>query len=170
MILTDEEFTEQFKIIGNNANGNCLFESMEHLLNFSEYEFKHGITKATRIREMVGEFYKKFDKDANYLESMIEYKIKMGILFDNVDDEMQHDCNICNDKVWASMTDVLMCSLIFSININLYTRNTSFTIEGDDIVETTTYELSKIETQYNFTTTINLLYSGGNHFEALDRK
>ena len=169
-MLTDDEFSARFKIVRNNADGNCLFESIEHKLNFSEYEFKYGITKAKRIREMVGEFYKKFDKDMDYPESTIEYRIKMGILFDNVDDEMLHDYNICNDKVWASMTDVLICSLIFEININLYVKNDSFTFVGDDVVDITSYELSKIETQYNFTTTIHLLYSGGNHFEALDRK
>ena len=32
------------------------------------------------------------------------------------------------------------------------------------------YELTKIDSQYNFTTTMNLLYSGENHFEALERR
>ena len=170
MILTNDEFNAKFKIVRNNADGNCFFESIEHILNFSEYEITYGITKAKQIREMVGEFYRNFDRDIDYPESTIEYRIKMGILFDNVDDEMQHDYNIWNDKVWASMTDVLICALIFKININLYVKNTSFTIEEDDVVETSIYELSKIKTQYNFKTTIHLLYSGGNHFEALDRK
>jgi hypothetical protein len=106
---------------------------------------------------MVGNFYREFDKDIDYLESTIEYKIKIGNIFDNMDDEMQHDYNIWNDKVWASMTDVLICSLIFEININLYKYNSN----------TNMYNLEKITSQYNFINTVNLLYNGINHFEAI---
>lgn len=172
-MISDTEFDSYFKIISNKADGNCLFESIEHRLIYSEYEFKHGITSSTKIRKMVGNFYKTFDREFDYPDNTIEYRIKMGILFDNIDDEMPHEFNICNDNVWASMTDVLICSLLFEMNINLYVKRVSFEIDDnddDDINIVTKYELTKIDSQYNFTTTMNLLYSGENHFEALERR
>jgi hypothetical protein len=121
---------------------------------------------------MVCDFYKNFDRDIDYPESTIEYRIKMGILFDNIDEDgLEHDSNISNDKVWASMTDLLICSLLFKMNIQLYVAQTKVTLDdNDEIISVTTYELSNIKTQYNFKTTARLLYSGANHFEALDRK
>jgi len=157
-MLTNTEFENCYMVIPNNADGNCLFESIEHLLVGSIYELDHGVTTAAEIREMVGNFYIEFDKDIDYPESTIEHNIKMGIMFDNFDNEMPHDYNIWNDKVWASMTDVLICSLIFEININLFKY----------VKETNTYHVEKITSQYNFINTVNLLYNGVNHFEALN--
>lgn len=171
-MISNIEFNNKFKIISNKADGNCLFESIENALIYSEYEFKHGITDSKKIRKMVGEFYRNFDRDKDYPENTIEYRIKMGILFDNIDDELQHDNNILNDCVWASMTDILICSLIFQMNINLYTKHSSFIIDDDDdnIITTEHYEITQIESQYNFTQITNLLYSNNNHFEALEKK
>lgn len=169
-MLTESDFNSRFKIIKNKADGNCLFESIENALIYSEYEFKNGITNSKKIRKMIGEFYRDFDRDKDYPDDTIEYRIKMGILFDNMDDELQHDDNISNDQVWASMTDVLICSLIFQMNINLYTKHCSFTLEDDNVFTTDIFEITKIESQYNFTQTANLLYSNNNHFEALERK
>lgn len=157
-MLTDHQFKDCFVVVPNKADGNCLFESMEHLLKDTLYEFDHGETTSEQIREMVGNFYREFDKDIDYPESTIEYNIKIGNMFDNIDDEMPHDYNIWNDRVWASMTDVLICSLIFEININLYKY----------VKESNTYHPEKIRSQYNFTNTVNLLYNGVNHFEALE--
>lgn len=156
-MLSERQFNNCFKRIENNANGNCLFETMEYLLSGTLYEYNHGYTRASEIREMVGQFYKDFDKDIDYPINTIEYNIKIGILFDNMDDaEEAHDINICNDKVWASMTDVLICSLLFNVNINLYKYFEK------------KYHLEKITSQYNFMETINILYNGVNHFEALE--
>lgn len=157
-LMTMSDFYRCFKTIDNNANGNCLFESMAYLLEGSLYELEHGVTSSDEIRYMVGEFYRKFDKDIYYPENTIEYRIKLGNMFDNIDDEMPHDYNIYNDKVWASMTDVLICSLIFEININLYKYSSELNM----------YLLEKINSQYNFPETVNLLYNGVNHFEALE--
>lgn len=156
-ILRDEEFHSKFYVISNNADGNCLFESIETLLNGSPYETEHGYTTAFAIRKLVGEFYREFDKDIDYPDTTIEYKIKIGILFDNVDDISQHDYNICNDRVWASMTDVLICSLLFEFNIDLYKY----------VSETNTYHIETITAQYNYTKTVSILYNGVDHFEAL---
>ena len=156
--LTSTDFHNCFTVIPNSADGNCLFESIEYLLSGSLYELDHGKLTAAEIREMVGNFYREFDKNIDYPESTIEYTIKMGIIFDNIDEEMPHDYNIWNDKVWASMTDVLICAVLFEININLYKYNKN----------TDCYYIEKIKPQYNYINTVNLLYNGINHFEALD--
>ena len=169
-MISDTEFDSYFKIISNKADGNCLFESIEHRLIYSEYEFKHGITSSTKIRKMVGNFYKTFDREFDYPDNTIEYRIKMGLLFDNMDDEMPHEFNICNDTVWASMTDLLICSLLFQMNIDLYIKHIWVEEDEDDIKIITSYELTKIESQHNFTKTTKLLYSGENHFEAIERR
>jgi hypothetical protein len=158
-MLSSQQFDSRFITVANNADGNCLFESIEHLLSGSVYEKEHGVITAENIREAVGEFYRNFDKDIDYPEQTIEYRIKIDNLFDNMDDEMPHDYNIWNDKVWANMTDVLICSLIFEINIDLYTY----------VSEYNTYRLEKITSQYDYKKTVNLLYNGVNHFEALCR-
>jgi hypothetical protein len=149
-MFTGDQFHNRFVVVSNNADGNCLFESIEYLIK--------GAYSASEIREMVGEFYRNFDKCIDYPESTIENTIKIGNLFDNFDHEMQHDYNIWNDNVWASMTDVLICSLIFEVNINLYKYHSEIQM----------YHVEKITSQYNFTNTIDLLYNGINHFEALE--
>jgi hypothetical protein len=166
--FSDTAFNQCFTVIPNNADGNCLFESIETLLLGTDYELNNGPTSASKIREMVADFYKTFDRDIDYPNTTIEYNIKLGIMFDNIDDENGHDINIMNDYVWASMTDVLICSLLFEINIYLYTKKSTF----DSYAHTTNvkYELSKINTQYNFKYTVHLLYNGTNHFESLLKK
>jgi len=121
MMLSYEAFHTKFLVIPNNADGNCLFESMETLLFGSPYEAEHGYTTAMAIREIVSEFYRNFDKDIEYPETSIAYKIKLCNLFDNVDEEMAHDYNIWNDKVWVSFTDVFIWFLLFEVSIYMYT-------------------------------------------------
>lgn len=157
-MFSSKQFGNLFRVVENAADGNCLFEAMEYLIDGSLYTLDHGLITAAEIREMVGQFYKEFDKDIEYPETTIEYRIKIGNIFDNFDEEMAHDYNIWNDKVWASMTDVLICSVLFSVNIDLWKYSP----------ETDTYHVEKIRSQYNFPETISLLYNGINHFEALE--
>ena len=159
MSYTAKEFNDMFTVVSNSANGNCFFEAMEYLLEGTKYHLTNlkEVPSAAEIRFMVGEFYRNFDKDIDYPEDTIENRIKLGIMFDNIDEEMPHDYNIYNDKVWASMTDVIVCSLLFDVNIRLFKYNSW----------TNMYEREVVNPQYNFTDTINLLYNGINHFEAL---
>jgi hypothetical protein len=138
-----------YYVVENNADGNCLFESIAMAL----CEAGAAAVGAAEIREMVGNFYREFDKDINYPENTIEYKIKLGINYDNEDEEMQHDYNIWNDFVWASMTDVLICSVLFDVNIDLYDVNGA---------------INEIRSQYDFGgEPLKILYNEVNHFEAL---
>ena len=156
-MLTSKTFNRVFHVVKNNADGNCLFEAIEYLIDGSLYTLDHGFVSAASIRQMVGNFYRDFDKNIDYPEKTIEHNIKLGNIFDNFDEEMQHDYNIWNDKVWASMTDVLICSVLFEVNIDLWKYSR----------ETDTYHVEKIRSQYDFPETVQLLYNGVDHFEAL---
>ncbi len=167
-ILTEEEFVTMFEIVPNSANGNCFFESMEYLLS-NLVDFGDNIPSHEEIRFMVGEFYRDFDMAIDYPEHTIEYNIKMGIMFDDIDNGVEHTksynldeigihhvYNIYQNYVWASMTDVLVCAVLFNVNINLYKKI------GD------MYYLEQIKSQYSSNGfTIDLYYNGINHFEAL---
>lgn len=172
-ILFESEFKDLFYNVSNSANGNCFFEAMEYLLIETLYPSKHDnmLPTASEIRKMVGDFYKDFDMDIDYPSNTIEYNIKLGIMFDNIDggeedpasyniEDMgiKHIYNVYHDYVWASMTDVLVCALLFDVNIDLYKS-------CDDL-----YCLEKITSQYNWKDTVCLYYNGINHFEALLQK
>jgi hypothetical protein len=111
--------------------------------------------------------------DIDYPMDTIEYNIKLGVMFDNMDgngdpnslcfDDMpiRHIYNIAHNYVWASMTDVLVCALLFEINIDLYKKCGG----GDGFEEV--FVLEKIISQYTWKDTVSIYYNGINHFEAL---
>lgn len=158
-VLNSKQFSGIFQVIPNRADGNCLFESMYYLIRHSDY-MKDAIYMPTHqeIRELVSNFYKDFDREKDYPHDTIEYAIKIGLLYDNDDNGVPHDKNVSNNYAWASMTDLLVCSVIFDVNINLYKKNGK------------KFYLEKITSQYNFKITVNLLYNGKDHFEALIAK
>lgn len=161
-MLSRREFNTQYDIVRNNAEGNCLFESISYLINNlpkedgEQDEFTHE-----DVRLLVYDYYKEMDRDLKYPKESIENAVILGILYDNDDfndanEIIPHDRNITNDRVWGSMTDLLICSIIFDVNINLYKKN------GNEFI------LEKIKYQYKNNNTINILYNGINHFEALE--
>ncbi len=147
MTLSYSEFGKNFLILVNQEDGNCLFESMSNLVNDHH----------TIVRQKVYNFYKTFDRNKKYNENTIEYAIVLGLTFDNVDGEFKHEEFIGYDNVWASMTDVLVCSLIYGVDIFLY--------KYDEISKV--YVIDKLKYQYKNNRTIHILYSNNNHFEAL---
>jgi hypothetical protein len=163
-MIQSHEFNKRYDIVINNADGNCLFESISYLMNnLPEEEDLPGDRKITQeeIRMLVYDFYKNFDRDIKYPKETIENAIILGLLYDNDDEDehgeyIHHDINVSNDRVWASMTDILVCSIIFDVDINLYIKY------GNE------YKLEKIKYQYKNRDTINIVYNGINHFEALD--
>lgn len=163
-MLSFKEFNRKFEIIRNDAKGNCLFESVAYLLNNlpkdEEDESIHLLSHKD-IRSFVSNFYKNFDRDIKYPTETIENYIIMGLLYDNDDENeygeyIEHEKNIEKNKVWGSVTDLLVCSVIFDIDINLYK------IHEDGI------KLDKMKYQYKNEHTINILYNGLNHFEAIE--
>ena len=160
-MLTKSEFKRHFNIIKNDANGNCLFESISYLINNLPKKKKKLCQKDIRL--LVHDFYKKFDRDIKYPDGTIEQSILLGLIFENQDEDkncvyISHDRNIINDMVWGSLIDILVCSVVLDVDINLYVYH------GNDV------RLEKIKFQYRNKHTLNLLYNGVNHFESLEQK
>ena len=55
------------------------------------------------------------------------------------------------------MTDILVCSLLYNIDIDIYKYNN----------DTNLFVVDKIRSQYKNDRIVNILYSNNNHFEAL---
>lgn len=163
-MLTTREFNQRYEIVRNNATGNCLFESISYLINQlpkEEDEVQNEFTHED-IRLLVCDFYKNFDRDIKYPNGCIEESIILGLTYDNDDtdeygEHILHEINIMNDRVWAGMTDILICSIVFDVDINLYMKNENG------------FKLEKIKYQYKNKHTLHILYNGINHFEALDQ-
>ena len=162
-MLSRRNFNTQYDIVRNNAEGNCLFESIAYLINNLPKEENEEQDEFTHedVRLLVYDYYKEMDHDIKYPNESIENAVILGVSYDNDDygengEITPHDRNISNDKVWGSMTDLLICSIIFDVDINLYKKN------GNEFI------LEKIKYQYKNTNTINILYNGINHFEALE--
>jgi OTU-like cysteine protease len=163
-MISTHEFNRQYEIVRNNANGNCLFESVAYLINNLPEEDLPGDRKMSHkdIRMLVSDFYNNFDRDIKYPKETIENSVILGLLYDNDDEDengeyITHDKNVSNDRVWASMTDLLVCSIIFDVDINLYINYENG------------FKLEKIKYQYKNNNAIYILYNGINHFEALDK-
>lgn len=159
-MLTKSEFKRHFNIIKNDANGNCLFESISYLINNLPKKQKKLCQKDIRL--LVHDFYKKFDRDIKYPDGTIEQSILLGLIFENQDEDengvyISHDINIINDMVWGSLIDILVCSVVLDVDINLYVYH------GNDV------RLEQIKFQYKNKHTLNLLYNGLNHFESLEQ-
>ena len=157
MKISKGDFDRQYDIITNKASGNCLFEAISYSINelTSNDELSHQ-----EVRMQISEFYSKFDMDIKYPERSIECAIILGLKYDNddVDDSGQcipHDINVRNDKVWGSMTDLLVCSVLYDVDINLYKQNHDL------------FEVECISYQYKNKNTISILYNGVNHFESI---
>jgi hypothetical protein len=161
-MLSTHEFKKQYDVVRNNATGNCLFESVAYLINNLPKEEDEEVFSHEDIRLLVCDFYKEFDREIKYPKECIENAIILGLLFDNEDEDesgeynIPHDKNVSNDRVWASMTDILVCSVVFDVDINLYIKY------GNE------FKLEKIKYQYKNNNVINILYNGINHFEAID--
>ena len=71
------------------------------------------------------EFYKDFDRNIKYPDDTIEQAIVLGLMFENQDenehgDYISHDRNIINDRVWGNLVDILVCSILFDVDVNLF--------------------------------------------------
>jgi hypothetical protein len=154
----------EYEVIANDAEGNCLFESVAYLINKLPRDDDDEDISHHDVRRMVYDFYKEFDRDIKYPTIAIESAILLGLSFDNEDDDenedgelMKHEDNVEYDKVWGSVTDLLVCSVIFDVDIDLFKKY-------DDKCY-----MDKISFQYENKHTIGILYNGINHFEAIEK-
>lgn len=146
--ISRSDLIRYFKILSNNPNGNCLFHAFIQLCDLKKSIYT--------LRHELGVYYAQFDKTKTYDEHTTCYNIWLGLLYDNVDEDgCNHDTNIANNYVWASMTDVLAMSIIHKVNVLLFTVNPDKSYSVNPIINDSSY------------TVVSLLFKNGNHFEAL---
>ena len=165
--MNHDEFTDRFEVVSNQARGNCLFESVSYLFNGLSRDNEPTLTQED-VRVLIWSFYKDFKRDINYPEGTIESAISLGLLFDNDDqgdngEIKKHDVNVANDRVWGSLIDLLVCSLLFNVNICLYKKN-----DRDGTIDLE--NIRNLRKKNKNKQTINILFTGSNHFEALNIK
>jgi hypothetical protein len=168
MKITRDEFDRQYDIVINQASGNCLFEAIAYsinilMLNTKDFDEEEELTHHV-VRSQISDFYSEFDRDIEYPKFSIESAVILGLKYDNDDyDEfgqlISHDTNVKNDAVWGSMTDLLVCSILFDVDINLYKRF----IQNDSHL----FEVERISYQYKNKNAISILYNNVNHFESI---
>jgi hypothetical protein len=143
---------EYFRTIPNEASGNCLFEAMAYHLGFS--------VSPDEIRQAISQFYLDFVPNAIYEPDSLLAAIQTALLFDENDDNgLPHYLMIAGDRVWANMTDIYVCSLLYNIDIQLYEK-----IHGKPLP-------CLIQTVYcgkRRVRTVSLIFVHNNHFMALE--
>lgn len=148
-----ETFLQRFTRRRNQGDGNCFFESMQQLLG--------NVVTPTQLRAQVANYYATFTKQSPEDTSSLEYRIYLGLLYDNQDDDgATHHLAIRHNRVWASITDLLVCVLLYRCTIVLYTPNRC---NQQLTVETISFQIHGHPNQL----VGHLFYNGYNHFDAL---
>jgi hypothetical protein len=113
-IIPDELFNKIADVIAVKGDGNCLFHTIEFLVNKYHRE----------MRRKVAEFYRSFDINIDYDENSLEFSIKnLLISDDNIDDDGSiHSKRIGENFRYASMCDVAVIALLMKINIIMFHR------------------------------------------------
>jgi hypothetical protein len=154
------EFNQKYTVVRNRANGDCLFESLCFALPLATPECV-GL-KPKMLRKNLAESYGQLlalpdfapENDAE-LENTLLNEIKLGIRFDNDDGLKKHHEEITKDRVWASMTDVLLLGYMTQVDIYLIEP-------GEDCVHVN--NMTKHANPRGF---VMLYYSNQEHFEAV---
>lgn len=148
-IISNANFDKLFEILPAVDDGNCLFSSVEQLtVEFNLHE----------LRQMVCDYYKTFDKYAEYPDNSIKSKLQIQMMSDNEPEEegdtQLHEEVICTNFEWAGVMDVIALADILNINIILLIMGkTGYTFQPF---------LNK--KKYN---TICIKFNGRDHFEPL---
>jgi hypothetical protein len=154
-MISEELVHKHFEIMENRADGNCLFESIEQLHDVSAEDLRHYVCI----------FYKFFDfhklREENTLEEMLYFA---GLAGDNVDYDVHnkprktpHSQNICSDKEYAGIMDIIVIAMIVQRPIFL------FHLIGDK------YKVDEYSHKsfLNHKEPIYIKFDGEYHFEAL---
>ena len=157
-ISEDTQFTREeidrevidklFLIKQNNADGNCLFESVSQCLH-------NNMSKSSKYRKLVCDFYKTFENRNIYPAGSFEETIFLALLVFNNDnnDQTDHSIKICQNKIYVNTADIHILANKLKINIFIF-----FVKENIRIIP---YLVP------NSSTNIYLKYNGINHYEAL---
>lgn len=151
--IPDNTFDTLFTVLENNADGNCLFESVEQINDI----FTHA-----QLRRLVCDYYKSFDKNKIYDNDSLENHLQIQMIGDNTEFHARtgkelkrtHEKRICVSREYAGMMDIMVIAMILHSNIVLLIAN-----EHD-------YTVHPIKVA-NDAPIMFIKFNGINHYEAL---
>lgn len=155
----ESKTTDNYFIVQKvNSNGNCLFESMSHIIYGSA-------DRHDELRQQVADYYKTFNPNEEYEPDSIDQLISFGVLYDNEDANGKlHTEEVVNEYVWASNTDILVLCKIYKICVEIHNEGTY-----DSRISTYISKgSSQMASQYGEPKG-HLLYSGNVHYDFMEK-
>ncbi len=145
-LITPKNFNEFFVVRNAIGDGNCLFHSVSTLVP----QYNH-----TQLRKMVCDYYKTFNRRRNYPDGTLKNFLKIQLISDdNLDNRILHERNICKNRVWGGMIDVIVLADVLNTNIIVMIN-----YNGNYYVNTVMHDENS--------PTIIIKYNGINHFEPV---
>lgn len=152
--INTEQIDLLFDIITNSGQGNCLFFSLSQIFSEDSSQKDHA-----KIRKMVCDFYKTFDLYNQYDADSIEQKIQLSLMVDNT-----HYKKICKGKEWGTLADIYAISLIYKVNIIL------FSLFKEDPSQYLVIPIKSNENNRTIYLRYNTLNEEEEHYEAMKPK
>ena len=152
--VNTEKIDLLFDIITNSGQGNCLFFSLSQIFSEDNSQKDHA-----KIRKTDCDFYKTFGLDNQYDADSIEQKIQLSLLVDN-----KHYKKICKGKEWGTLADIYAISLIYKVNIIL------FSLFKEDPSQYLVIPIKSNENNRTIHLRYNTLNEEEEHYEAMKPK
>lgn len=112
--IDEVDIAARFSTVENNRDGNCLFESVAHVLGWDD---------AGQIRQCVAEYYDSPGAlTAKFPADSIERLIQCSIQLENAASETPHQEKIRYDGIYGSVCDLAACALIYGFDAEVYMR------------------------------------------------
>jgi len=144
-LIPASAFNEFFVVLNAIGDGNCLFHSVSTLVpKYSHIE----------LRKLVCDYYKTFNRQRNYQFGTLKYYLKIQLISDNQENGTLHEHNICRNRVWGGLIDVIVLADVLKTNIIVMINNNG------------RYHANRIKHSEN-SPTIIIKYNGVNHFEPV---
>uniref|UniRef100_A0A6C0EKS8 OTU domain-containing protein n=1 Tax=viral metagenome TaxID=1070528 RepID=A0A6C0EKS8_9ZZZZ len=119
-LLPKEDIDRLFHYLPNGADGNCFFYAVSQSISPIYRNLLHGKPgEAESIRAGLCEFYRIFNREANYDSESLMGKIQTSLY--GVGE--RHTNDMCRDKTYAEETDVLATALYLDIEIMVFSHS-----------------------------------------------
>lgn len=159
-----------YEIIKNNADGNCLFESVAQLL-FNDID-RYG-----EIRQSICDFHKGFacgaqpfvpleDEFSALTQRSNKQELINNLKFVLLQDEggEAHAINVCENNVYARDSEIVAICLFYQVNIKIYMESKTDSMSIFDLI----YDQGKPTLHLHFVP--GMISSEGGHYQAIKVK